>query len=128
MSDGGLDARRMPQSTGGAALAGLSDRAQWVRLSDWLAVAIAVLLPWSTSWTLILIAIWFRTRVAIGDHAAGRRVSLTAAGGLPLALFVLGGLGMLWADAPWEERLDGASGFYKLVALPLLLVQFRNSE
>jgi O-antigen ligase len=39
----------------------------------------------------------------------------------------MGALGMLWADVSWSERLDGLSGFHKLLLIPLLLAQFRRS-
>ena len=35
---------------------------------------------------------------------------------------------MLWADVPWAERIDGLGGFHRLLAIPLLLVQFRRSQ
>lgn len=112
----------------GTVLAHLRDPVQWMRFGDCLAVAVAAVLPWSTSATLILVALWYPTRIAMGDHAAARREALTAAGALPVALAALGALGMLWADAPWAERVDGITGFYKLLVIPLLLSQFRRSE
>jgi len=35
---------------------------------------------------------------------------------------------MLWADVGWDERLAGAAGFTKLLAIPLLLAQFYRSN
>ena len=37
------------------------NRARWMQLADWLAVGVAVSLPWSTSATGILIAVWLIT-------------------------------------------------------------------
>ena len=48
--------------------------------------------------------------------------------GLPVLLFALGLLGMLWADVTLLERWKGLDSFFKLLAIPLLLVQFRRSS
>ena len=53
---------------------------------------------------------------------------MTAAGGLPLLLVLLGVAGMLWADVSWRERFGGLTGFHRLLMIPLLLAQFRRSE
>ena len=91
--------------------------------ADVLAVAIAVSLPWSTSATGILVGLWFFTLVPVL-----RWEILTPAGGLPVLLVLLGVAGMLWADVTWLERWKGLDSFLKLLAIPLLLVQFRRSE
>jgi O-antigen ligase len=49
------------------------------------------------------------------------------AGGLPVLLWLLGLVGMLWADIPWAERFAGLGGFNKLLLIPLVLAQFRRS-
>jgi O-antigen ligase len=95
--------------------------------SDILAVAIAVSLPWSTSATSILVALWFFTLVPVLRWDEVRRESLTLAGGLPVLLVLLGAAGMLWADVALIERWKGLDSFLKLLAIPLLLVQFRRS-
>ena len=59
------------------------------------------------------------------DFTALRRAILTPAGGLPVALCAAGVLGLLWSDASFAERVNGLSSYYKLLAIPLLLVQFR---
>ena len=35
---------------------------------------------------------------------------------------------MLWADVTWSERCGGLEGFLRLLAIPLLLAQFRRSD
>ena len=95
--------------------------------SDILAAAIAVSLPWSTSATSILVALWFFTLVPVLRWDEVRRESLTLAGGLPVLLVLLGAAGMLWADVTLIERWKGLDSFLKLLAIPLLLVQFRRS-
>jgi len=37
----------------------LPDRQDFLRLADWLAVGVALSLPWSTSATSVLIVVWF---------------------------------------------------------------------
>ena len=97
-------------------------------MADVLAVAIAVSLPWSTSATAILVGLWFFTLVPVLRWDELRREILTPAGGLPVLLVLLGVAGMLWADVTLLERWKGLDSFLKLLAIPLLLVQFRRSE
>ena len=107
----------------------MRDKTRWARLADGLAVALVVSLPWSTSATNILAALWLIALIPTIDPAALRRVMLTPAGGLPLLLVALAAAGMLWAfNVPMAERLDGLKGFYKLLAIPLLMLQFQRSE
>jgi O-antigen ligase len=103
------------------------DRAFVALLADWLAVAVAITLPWSTSATSIFIALWLLAALASCDLAALKREILTPAGGLPVLLFCLGAAGMLWADVGWSARLGGLDGYVRLLMIPLLLTQFRRS-
>jgi O-antigen ligase len=103
------------------------DRGRLSRLADGLVVAVAMSLPWSTSATGILIAVWLLAVLPSLDFAAVRREVLSYAGGLPVVLWLLGVLGMAWADVPWAERLAGFSSFHRLLVIPLLLAQFRRS-
>ena len=97
------------------------------QIADGLAAAVAVSLPWSTSATSILIVLWIIAVVPTLDVASVRREVMSAAGGLPVLLWALGAIGMLWADVSWSERIAGLSGFHKLLLIPLLLAQFRRS-
>ncbi|MFL6798033.1 MAG: O-antigen ligase family protein [Xanthobacteraceae bacterium] len=99
-------------------------RARTAPIADGLLAAIAVALPWSTSATAVLIVLWFIAVTPLG-YTAVRRELLTASGGLPVLLWTIGALGMLWADVSWTERLDGVSGFHKLLFIPLVLAHFR---
>lgn len=103
-------------------------RSRLVRAADWLAVAVAVSLPWSTSATGILVAAWAIALVPVLDWRELRDVVRSPAGGLPVLLVLLGVAGMLWADVNWHERWDGLTSFIKLLTIPLLFVQFRQSE
>jgi len=108
--------------------AGPFDRARLARIADALAVALAVSLPWSTSATGILVVLWLLALVPSLEWEEVRAELLTPAGGLPVLLFLLGALGMAWADVSLAERWNGLDGFIKLLAIPLLMVQFRRSE
>jgi hypothetical protein len=108
--------------------ANLADRQRWAWCADWLAVAVAAALPWSTSGALILMAAWLVSCVGVRNFPAIRDEILTLAGGLPIALAVFGDAALLWADVPWSERIDGWSSLYKLVVVPILIAQFRRSE
>jgi O-antigen ligase len=104
------------------------DKDRLARIADHLAIAIAVSLPWSTSATSILVVLWLVTLIPTIDLVSLRRGITTPAGGLPLLLFGLGAIGMLWANVPFSARLDGIESFAKLLGIPLLLVQFRRSD
>src|SRR5262249_1992560 len=104
------------------------ERMRHGEMADWLAVGVAVSLPWSTSATSILIVLWLIVVVPSLSPASVRREVATAAGGLPVLLWTLAALGMLWADVSWSERLLGLRGFHKLLFVPLLLAPFRRSQ
>lgn len=104
------------------------DRARFLRVADVLAVAVAVSLPWSTSATGILLALWLIALIPALAWTDLRRELMTPAGGLPVLLFLLGALGMVWADVSWIDRWHGLDSFFKLLVIPLLLVQFRRSD
>jgi hypothetical protein len=108
-------------------IANVSDPEKWAWCADWLAVAVAVALPWSTSATIILIAFWLATRIPMRDFAAVRREVLSPAGGLPVALWAAGMLGLLWSDAPLAERINGLSLYYtSVIAGPVPLLRARQ--
>lgn len=103
------------------------DVGRFARAADWLAVAVAVSLPWSTSATGALIVLWLIALAPTLDAAVIRRELMTPAGGLPVLLWAFAALGMLWADVDWRERILGLGAFHKLLVIPLLLAQFRYS-
>ena len=102
-------------------------RTYFLPFADWLAVGVALVLPWSTSATGIFIALWLVAALLATDPAAIKRELVTAAGGLPVLLWCLGAVGMLWANVGWIERLRGLDGFDRLLLVPLLLAHFRRS-
>jgi O-antigen ligase len=111
----------------GTLTATLFDRARLERAADLLAVAVVVSMPWSTTATSVLLVLWLVVLVPTLDWPAVRRELFTAAGGLPVLFFLLGAVGMLWADVPWRERLGGLDSFHRILFIPLLLAQFRRS-
>jgi O-antigen ligase len=104
------------------------DRSSLTTLADWAAVAVGIALPWSTSAVGIAIAVWILVLLPTLDATSVKREIATAAGGLPVVLWCLGAFGMLWADVSWHDRFAGLEGFHRLLAIPLLLAQFRRSE
>lgn len=96
-------------------------------IADGVAAALAAALPWSTSITAILLVLWLIAVVPTLRYADVRREVVTPAGGLPVALWLLAAVGMLWGDASLAERLHGLGSFHKLLTIPLLLAQFRRS-
>src|SRR5688572_21288941 len=97
------------------------------KLADAMAAAAAASLPWSTSVSSILLGLWLLSLLPVRDLGATWRAVLTPAGGLPVLLFALAALGTLWSEASWPERLEGLEHFLKLLAIPILLAQFRRS-
>jgi O-antigen ligase len=103
------------------------DRNRLARIADGAAAAVAASLPWSTSATGILVAVWFVALLSTLDLAVLRREIMTPAGGAPLVLVALAGIGMAWADVGISQRLEGFEGYLKLLCIPFLLAQFRGS-
>jgi O-antigen ligase len=97
-------------------------------IADILVVAIAVSLPWSTSATAVLVVLWFIALIPALRWAEIAREITTPAGGLPVALVVLGLVGALWSDVALIEKWRGFDSFVKLLAIPFLFAQFRHSE
>jgi O-antigen ligase len=102
--------------------------ARLAKIADGLAVAVAVSLPWSTSATSILLVLWLIALIPTLEWSDVRRPLITAVGGLPVLLFLLGAVGMAWADVTWHARWGGLDGFVRLLTIPLLMAQFRRSD
>ena len=112
----------------GLSIATPFDRAKLAPVADALMVAVAVALPWSTSAVGVLLVLWLLVLIPTLEWSEVRRELLSPAGGLPVLLFVLGVIGMGWADVSWAARWGGLTGFVKLLAIPLLMAQFRRSK
>jgi O-antigen ligase len=99
----------------------------WIKSADWYALGVALSLPWSTTATAIFITLWLLCILPTLNIAMVRRELTTFAGGLPVLLWLLAVVGMLWADVTWAERIDDLRGYHRLLAIPILLAQFRRS-
>lgn len=98
------------------------------RLADGLAAAAVAAIPWSTSIAYILIACWAIVVLPNSNPPAWREAMKHPAAFLPVVLVAFAAAGMLWAfGVPWAQRLEGLLSFGKLLAIPILLVQFRTS-
>jgi O-antigen ligase len=104
------------------------NRERLVRRADGLAIAVAVSLPLSTTATSILIVIWLVALLPTIGVADLRRALTVPAGALPVILWALASLGMLWSNASWYDRLDTLGSFHKLLFIPLLLIQFSRVD
>jgi O-antigen ligase len=98
------------------------------RIADALAALVAASLPWSTSATGILTALWLFATLPTLTFEALRREVMSAAGGLPVLLALFAAIGMAWADVPPGERFHGLESFLRLTMIPVLFVQFRRSD
>jgi len=104
------------------------DRARLVRVADWLAVAVAVSLPWSTSLSGILIGLWWLAVIPTLDLRSLRWAIALPAAAIPLLLFAYGVIGMAWGGASFEDQWGSIKPTLRFLAIPLLFIQFRRSE
>ena len=110
------------------ALRSAFDRSRMRAVADVVAILLAISLPWSTSATGILAAVYLLVALPVlrADNLATLRAMPAA--WLPIALVGLGLLGMLWADVSLHERIGGLNPFAKLLVVPLLMLHFQQSE
>lgn len=106
----------------------LLEPARFSQVADWMAVAVAVSLPWSTSLAGILIGIWFLCLIPTLDRRSLRWVVAVPAAAIPLALFAYGLIGMTWGGASFEDQWGSIKPTLRFLAFPLLFIQFRRSE
>jgi O-antigen ligase len=94
---------------------------------DLIAVAVAVLLPWSTSGVAIGMVLWLVALAATLELRPFLRSLRRPISALPVALVVLATIGTLWSDASWSARLFALSPTSKLLVLPFLFYHFERS-
>jgi O-antigen ligase len=104
------------------------DRARLARAADWLAVAVAVSLPWSTSLSGILIGLWWLAVIPTLDLRSLRWAVALPAAAIPLLLFAYGVIGIAWGGASFEDQWGSIKPTLRFLAIPLLFIQFRRSE
>ena len=97
------------------------------RAADWLAVALVVSLPWSTTATGILLICWIVAVLPTFDRTTWH-VAKIAALVLPVAIVAYAIVGVLWADITWPMRFRGVTPFAKLLVIPLLYIHFARSD
>jgi len=105
-----------------------AEKEKWARLSDAMAAAVAASLPWSTSATSILLVIWLITLIPSIEPEDLQAMMRRPAAYLPVLLVAIAIIGMVWSPVPFAERIRGFDSFLKLLALPLLFVQFQRSN
>jgi O-antigen ligase len=97
------------------------------RIADALAAAAAASLPWSTSATGILVALWLMASLPTLDLTQLREEVFSGPGGVPVVLVALALVGLAWSNAPTAEVMRGMEPFLRLLMIPVLLAQFRRS-
>jgi len=100
----------------------------YLRLADLLMVLTAGALPWSTTLTSVLMLVWLVMVIPTIDWDELIRSLALPACALPLALFALADIGVLWSDAPWEAGVRAINPMSKLLLIPFLFHHYRRSE
>src|SRR5689334_11822202 len=95
-----------------------AQREKLMRTADLLVVGIALALPWSTSGVVILVCLWALTLLPTIEWDELVAEMRRPAAFLPVALFALAALGMLWADVSLKERFRGIDSYVKLLTIP----------
>jgi O-antigen ligase len=108
-------------------LTALFEKRHKVLLTDGWTALVAFLLPWSTSATLIALGIWLLAWVLTFEVGSLWRELKKPPCLIPVLLWLLAAMGMLWSEASWPDRWVGLQPYHKLLAIPLLWVQFRES-
>jgi O-antigen ligase len=103
------------------------DPAARIRNVDFIAILVAVLLPWSTSGVGIGMVLWLAAMATTLELRPFLRSLQRPICALPIALAALAVLGTLWSDAPWETRLHAVGPATKLLVLPFLFYHFERS-
>jgi hypothetical protein len=98
--------------------------------ADLVLLSVAVLLPWSTTAVDTLMVVWLLALIPLAPSLDRRAFLDVCARPIvlgPVALVALAAAGMLWADAPWHDRLKGFGPVARFLIMPLLFYQFRRS-
>jgi O-antigen ligase len=103
------------------------DPAAWAKTADIVAVLIALSLPWSTSLVGIFAIVWVIAVAPTLDLKRFLQSLKRPICALPIALFALAVVGILWSDADWGARLYAVGPTAKLLLLPLLFYHFEHS-
>jgi O-antigen ligase len=112
----------------GAAPSIWRNRTAWTKAADIAAVLLAISLPWSTSFVAIFAGVWLLLLIPCIERSDFTEALRRPACYLPILLFVLAVLGVLWAsDIPWAVRWHAVNPVAKLLAIPILMRHFEKS-
>ncbi len=107
----------------------LVSREQCAGIADIAALALAAILPWSTSGTAIAAVIFIAASLGSLEWKSFSRVLARPVIYVPLAFVALFALGMVWAtEIDWKARLHGLNPALRFCVLPLLFYHFEHSE
>jgi hypothetical protein len=98
--------------------------------ADLVLLSVAVLLPWSTTAVDTLMVVWLLALIPLAPSLNRRAFLDVCARPIvlgPAALVALAAAGMLWADAPWHDRLKGFGPVARFLIMPLLFYHFQKS-
>jgi len=96
-------------------------------VADTLVVLMAAALPWSTTVFGICAGLWLFAFAAISKPGNLWELFKIPQCALPIALFGLCLVGMLWSKATLTAEFHATGTFVKLLAIPLLIYQFELS-
>jgi O-antigen ligase len=97
-------------------------------VADGAAILTVASLPWSTSATGFLVVVWALSLLPTLRWSEVARGCATSYGGTPLLLFGLGLASLGWTDASLKVGISALVPFIRLLAIPFLILQFRNSD
>ncbi|MDI1266344.1 MAG: O-antigen ligase family protein [bacterium] len=104
------------------------DPAAWSKTSDFVAVLLALSLPWSTSLVGILGVVFVVTVAPTVEWRPFLQSLKRPVCALPIAMSALALVGTLWSDAAWGVRFYAVSPASKLLVLPILIYHFERSS
>lgn len=97
-------------------------------VADVLVVLMAIALPWSTTAFGICAGLWLFAFAAISKPGDLWELFKIPQCALPISLFGLCLVGMLWSEATLTAGFHATGTFVKLLAIPLLIYQFERSS
>lgn len=106
----------------------LVSREQCLSIADYAAMALAAVLPWSTSGTAIVSVVYVIAALGALEWRGFRETLRSPAAFVPILLVALFAAGMLWAtEIDWRARLHGVNPMVRLLVVPLLFYHFQRS-
>ena len=108
-------------------LAPIFSRERLATIPDAMAAGVAIVLPWSTSLTVVFVWLYLASLLPVLGFAKLRDAFLEPLSAVPTLLFLLAVVGMIWADVSWGDRLKGLSAYRFMLFIPGLILHFRTS-